>query len=90
MRFKRYLEEDASQLAIPGMSTKRPHVFGSNNPDVTLGKECPPDKVWNEVTQKCETALGTQGIFQKSIQRGREEIRKGTAYLTHEEVFGEL
>lgn len=62
MRFKKYLEENAAQLAIPGMATKVPYSWGSNNPDVIPGKKCPPDKVWNEAKQKCEDALGTQEI----------------------------
>ena len=60
MRFEKFLKEDASQLAIPGMSTKRPHVFGDNNPDSVLGQQCPPDKVWCDKEQKCISAKGSK------------------------------
>lgn len=62
MRFAKFLKEDAGQLAVPGMATKHPHVWGSNDPSTVAGKPCPPDKVWNEAKQKCETALGTREI----------------------------
>lgn len=53
MRFEKFLKEDAAQLAITGMASKRPHVFGDNNPDSVSGKQCPPDEIWDEKQQKC-------------------------------------
>lgn len=63
MRFEKFLKEDAAQLAIPGMATRSPSTWGSgNDPTTVIGKKCPPDKVWNEATQKCEKALATKEI----------------------------
>jgi hypothetical protein len=53
MRFEKYLKENADQLAIPGMATRTPHVWGSGNPDSFAGKKCPEDMVWNEAKGKC-------------------------------------
>lgn len=63
MRFEKFLKENASQLAIPGMATRQPSTWGSgNDPQSVGGKKCTPDKIWNEATQKCESALGSKEI----------------------------
>ena len=61
MRFEKFLKEDAAQLAIPGMASRTPHVYGDANPD-TVSKKCPPDKIWNEAKQRCEKALATKEV----------------------------
>ena len=61
MRFEKYLKENADQLAIPGMATRTPHVWGSNNPD-TVYKKCPEDQVWNEAKGRCEKGLPSQEV----------------------------
>ena len=63
MRFEKFLKEDASQLAIPGMAMRTPSTWSSgNDPSTVAGKKCPPDKVWNEATQKCEKALASKEV----------------------------
>lgn len=63
MRFAKFLKENASQLAIPGMATRTPSTWSSGlDPQSVGGKKCSPDKIWNEATQKCETALGSKEV----------------------------
>jgi len=63
VRFKKFLKENASQLAIPGMATRTPATWSSGlDPQSVGGKKCSPDKIWNEATQKCEKALATKEV----------------------------
>ena len=80
MRFEKYLKENADQLAIPGMATRTPHVWGSNNPD-TVYKKCPEDQVWNEAKGRCEKGLPSQEV---RFQGGRPAKSRITSeeYIT--------
>jgi len=76
VRFEKFLKEDATQLAGLGGASKTPSTWGSgNDPTTVAGKKCPPDKIWNEATQKCEKALATKEVRMSPV--GASRITRG-------------